>query len=275
MEKNHNTSWSRSKHLTIALLTLTLLTSGISLLLALLPPTWVFSTLGSRICPGARFQFEPSKGDLTPSLNTDRNTDRPLVALTLDDGPDPNPDLSTNATAQVLDLLAQHQVQATFFVIGENLKTPIGQTLAQRMVAEGHELGNHMMVDQKSVELAPAAFEQQLQQADQILKTFATPNWFRPGGGWCNQAQGKVVKASGYQLALGSIWPFDTHITSAPFARWYILHHVQPGAIIVLHDAGPGTRGERTVATLERVLPELKRRGYAVVSLSTALSQEY
>jgi hypothetical protein len=182
MEKNHNTSWSRSKHLTIALLTLTLLTSGISLLLALLPPTWVFSTLGSRICPGARFQFEPSKGDLTPSLNTDRNTDRPLVALTLDDGPDPNPDLSTNATAQVLDLLAQHQVQATFFVIGENLKTPIGQTLAQRMVAEGHELGNHMMVDQKSVELAPAAFEQQLQQADQILKTFATPNWFRPGG---------------------------------------------------------------------------------------------
>jgi peptidoglycan/xylan/chitin deacetylase (PgdA/CDA1 family) len=75
-----------------------------------------------------------------------------------------------------------------------------------------------------------------------------------------------IVHEHGYQCALGSVHPFDPQIPSSWFAARYILGIVQPGSIIVLHDYG--SRGERTVAALETVLPELDRRGFRVVTLS-------
>lgn len=69
-----------------------------------------------------------------------------------------------------------------------------------------------------------------------------------------------------YRLALGSIYPFDSHIPSSWFASRYIVWRAHPGAIIVLHDYG--NRGERTVDTLSYALPILKERGYRIVTLS-------
>jgi peptidoglycan/xylan/chitin deacetylase (PgdA/CDA1 family) len=70
----------------------------------------------------------------------------------------------------------------------------------------------------------------------------------------------------GYRCALGSVYPYDATIGSARFSSWHILRNVRPGAIIVLHDGG--LRGRRTAQVLRQVLPELRRRGYRVVTLS-------
>jgi len=67
-------------------------------------------------------------------------------------------------------------------------------------------------------------------------------------------------------VALGSVYPFDAMLPFPGLAARYILWRARPGSIIVLHDVGP--RGERTLATLESVLPELGRRGYQVITLS-------
>jgi peptidoglycan/xylan/chitin deacetylase (PgdA/CDA1 family) len=74
-----------------------------------------------------------------------------------------------------------------------------------------------------------------------------------------------------YRLALGSIYPFDSHIPSSWFASHYILWRAHPGAIIVLHDYG--SRGIRTAETLSYSLPRLIERGYRIVTLSQLLEE--
>jgi peptidoglycan/xylan/chitin deacetylase (PgdA/CDA1 family) len=75
-----------------------------------------------------------------------------------------------------------------------------------------------------------------------------------------------VMRRHGYNCALGSVYPFDAAIPSSGIAARFVLRHARPGAVVILHDGGP--RGERTARTLRTVLPELRRRGYRVVSLS-------
>jgi peptidoglycan/xylan/chitin deacetylase (PgdA/CDA1 family) len=75
-----------------------------------------------------------------------------------------------------------------------------------------------------------------------------------------------VMQRHGYRCALGSVYPFDATIPSVTWATRYVLRNARPGAIVVLHDGG--SRGLRTARVLAEVLPELRRRGYRVVSLS-------
>jgi peptidoglycan/xylan/chitin deacetylase (PgdA/CDA1 family) len=80
-----------------------------------------------------------------------------------------------------------------------------------------------------------------------------------------------IAKTHGYRMALGSVFPYDTHIPSACFARHHIEINVRPGAIIVLHDGRD--RGQRTAEVLQRLLPSLRARGYQVVTLSELVCQ--
>jgi peptidoglycan/xylan/chitin deacetylase (PgdA/CDA1 family) len=81
-----------------------------------------------------------------------------------------------------------------------------------------------------------------------------------------------MVHRHGYRCVLGSVHPFDPQIASAWFSARYVLRNVQPGSIIILHDHG--ARGERTVAALAAILPELDRRGFRVATLSELLDLE-
>jgi peptidoglycan/xylan/chitin deacetylase (PgdA/CDA1 family) len=181
------------------------------------------------------------------------------MALTIDDGPDPR------TTPLILAELRRQGARATFFLIAERVEGQEG--LVRQLVAEGHELGNHFMRDRPSIRLSPRAFETDLLQAHQVLAAYGpVVKWARPGSGWYSRAMLEVMRRHGYGCALGSIYSFDAAIPSASVAARFVLRHARPGAIIVLHDAG--ARGQRTVKALRAVLPELRRRGYRVVSLS-------
>jgi peptidoglycan/xylan/chitin deacetylase (PgdA/CDA1 family) len=78
------------------------------------------------------------------------------------------------------------------------------------------------------------------------------------------------MRRAGYECALGSVYPVDAGLGWPWLSRRYILAHARPGAIIILHDRGQ--RGERTAAVLGRVLPELRARGYGIVTLSELAS---
>lgn len=210
-------------------------------------PRWALQTLAPAICPGAAFYAQ---------------TEAPVVALTLDDGPSADPAV----TAEILEILAANQARATFFLIGDHLQDNTG--ILERIVSAGHEIGNHLWADRPTIASGPQTF------ADDLVRTEAAlgeGQWLRPGGGFCSRAQQIAARERGYHLALGSIWPYDTlpGLPTPAIATRFVLANLHPGAILVLHDRGAGdARGRRTARTLANLLPQLQRRGYRCVTLS-------
>jgi peptidoglycan/xylan/chitin deacetylase (PgdA/CDA1 family) len=137
--------------------------------------------------------------------------------------------------------------------------------VVRSILAGGHELGNHLMHDRPSIRLGADSFARDLRRTGEVLAGFAPVRWARPGSGWYSQTMIATMERAGYRCALGSVYPLDAAIPSAGFAARYVLRNVRPGSIVVLHDGG--ARGRRSARVLARVLPELGRRGYRVVSL--------
>ncbi len=181
-----------------------------------------------------------------------------LIALSFDDSP------HETLTTRILDLLAEYDARATFFMIGEHI--PGNEEVIRRLVAEGHEVGNHMMSDASSAELPPDEFERQLLRVHELLAPFGPVRWFRPGHGWFNQRMLDQVHRHDYRCGMASAYALEFLPVPAPYAARHILRNIRPGGVIVLHD-GKADR-VRTVAVLKRILPELRRRGYRIVTMS-------
>ena len=209
--------------------------------LAFLQPQWVFDTL-AQSSPRVRYFYE---------------TAEPVVALTIDDGP-------ATGTEAILSSLDTHGAKATFFIITE--KIPGNEEILTRMVAEGHEIANHLTREEASILLSPEEFKRELASAQGALAPFGSVRWFRPGSGWYSGTMLDIVDEFGLTVALGSVYPFDTYLRSPQVIADRVLARVRPGSVIVLHDAEG--RGNRTAQALSIILPELKERGYMVATLS-------
>lgn len=101
------------------------------------------------------------------------------VTLTFDNGPDPD------VTPHVLDVLAEHGVRATFFVIGRKLESAEGRRCAERARAEGHWIGNHTYTHSVSLGEAPEeAYENEVTRTQKLMGDLVHPDrLFRP---YCN-----------------------------------------------------------------------------------------
>jgi len=214
--------------------------------LLLFQPEWLFSKLRQH----------------SPEVIYAIDTQTSVVALTIDDGPD------QITTSRLLDILKKHDARATFFLITDRIAG--NEAIVHQIVAEGHDLGNHMPSDEPSIQLDPIEFETQLTDSNRILTQFGDASWFRPGSGWYNKEMLTTVHQQGYRLVLGSIYPYDPQLGSTWFSIRYILWKIKPGSIIILHDFG--TRGERTADILENILPVLGARGFQVVTLSELIA---
>jgi peptidoglycan/xylan/chitin deacetylase (PgdA/CDA1 family) len=181
-----------------------------------------------------------------------------VVALTFDDGPD------ATHTRALLDLLRAHDARATFFLISSRVAG--NEALVRAVVAEGHELGNHLTRDETSIRLSSSEFSAAVQEAGRVLGDFAPVKWLRPASGWYDDDMLEAIERAGLRCALGSIYPYDAHLPWPGLSSAYVLANARPGAVIVLHEGGE--RSRRTLETLRRVLPELRARGYQVVTLS-------
>lgn len=186
------------------------------------------------------------------------------VALTFDDGP-------WTLTGKFLDLLRQYQVPATFFLIGQNIAPH--HALLQRMVAEGHAIGNHTW---GHLDVAGGNLEQLRSTSDAIRAvTGVSPCVFRPPGG----ATGPVLQAEAHELGMADVlWSVDTDDWQLPGTAAIVsraLHDATPGGIVLMHDGG-GPR-EATLAALPQIITGLRARGYRLVTVPQLLrlSQRY
>ncbi|KAL8690471.1 MAG: hypothetical protein Q9224_004400 [Gallowayella concinna] len=94
------------------------------------------------------------------------------------------------------------------------------------------------------------------------------PRYFRPGSGFFHHRMRKIVHQLGYRLVLGSIYPHDPQIPYWRVNARHILSMLRPGGIIICHD-----RRKWTAPMLRRVLPEMRRMGYRVVTVSELLRE--
>jgi len=223
----------------------------------------VAAVLGGIVWRQPRFAVD-RVASLNPQVVFRVETTRPLVALTIDDGP------HAAITPQALDVLAAHGAHATFFVLGDHI--PGNEAVLERMRAEGHELGNHLVEDRPSILLPQEEFIRQLLQVDSWVDKEARWRWLRPGSGWFSPGMVQLAADHGYRLCLGSIFPHDDRIHDAERLAAAVLERVQPGDVIILHDGSD----ERAVlgATLELVLTGLAERGLRAVTVSELVAAD-
>ncbi|MGW2375179.1 polysaccharide deacetylase family protein [Kitasatospora sp. NPDC001683] len=178
------------------------------------------------------------------------------VALTFDDGPGP-------ATGQILDLLAQYHVKATFCEIGQNAAA--NPALVKRVLAEGHRLCDHSVHHPQPFEKLPhdkAVYE--IGAAHDMIVKAGGPgtqvSWFRaPGGGFT--ADNEHIAAGLGMSSLGwSVDPRDWARPGVPAIVSTVQSQLKPGGVILMHDGG-GDRSQ-TVAALKQLLPWLIAQGY-------------
>ncbi len=177
--------------------------------------------------------------------------DGPVVYLTFDDGPHPT------YTPQVLDVLARHGAQATFFVVGSMAERwPL---LIQRIAHEGHTLANHSWSHESLARVSKAAFDRSVGRTQEILGPLATP-CLRPP----YYAIGRFTEEWSNELGLRLVgWtysPRDWEQRPAQVIADGLVARSSPGAIILLHDGG-GPRSA-TVRGLDMALERLADSGY-------------
>lgn len=201
-----------------------------------------------------------------------------IVALTFDDGP------SSQYTPQILDVLKENNVHATFFVIGRNvIKHP---ELVKREVQEGHAIGNHTWSHPM---LAPIESKKQLSK--EISKTDSAiymaagvhTTLFRPPHGWCPPWMAKSIESMGYDLINWSIDPKDWKHPKAHILIKRVENSRGKNAIVLLHDGlelknDPGQ--ENTVMALQEIVADFKAKGYEFVTIPQLINdpqfaQEY
>ncbi len=198
---------------------------------------------------------------LTPNIIYRGRTDRPLVALSFDDGPHPV------FTPQVLEILQSHDAKATFFLIGERaLRHP---ELVAHIKAAGHQVANHYFMNGPTLAHSDANFVRYLKQAESAIGLAATPKLFRaPGGvGWPGQL--RLAQKHGYTYVLGSAYPHDPMHPPVWYIKWLIKKNLVPGTIIILHDGISDPT--RSIQALPHVLVEGRRRGLTFVSIGELL----
>jgi peptidoglycan/xylan/chitin deacetylase (PgdA/CDA1 family) len=189
-------------------------------------------------------------------LVTNGPRERRVVALTFDDGP-------SDYTDDFLRVLAEKDVRATFFEIGQEM--PGREGAMRQILAQGSEIGDHTM---NHVELPD--YGQIAGAASRITAyTRFRPCLFRPPGGGVNDS----ILATAGSLGMRTVnWDVDPRDWSNPGAGAIyanVVGHVQPGSIVVMHDGG-GPRGE-TLEALPRIIDTLRGRGYRFATVTELL----
>ena len=214
--------------------------------------------------------FRPPFGKNVVCLNTDQR----VVALTFDDGPSPP------YTDQLLEVLAKHNVKATFFMIGNRIeKCP---ETVRSVMAEGHQIGNHSYSHPLLGFLPPNSVRREIERTDKLLRqvgvtgeiVFRAPvlTRFLPVA-W--------VLAKGDRAHIScNIWSWDwttqnpDRITETVLKK--TLSSTRAGSIIVLHDGKAENKDadrSGTVEATDRIITALKRDGYRFVRLSDVGNQ--
>lgn len=190
-------------------------------------------------------------------------TDQNRVALTFDDGPDPR------FTEDVLNVLSEYNVPATFFVLGS--RAVAYPELVQRMMNEGHIVANHTYFHPNLVEEGDIpTLEREVRRTEDAINEILgyRPSLFRPPYGFLYEELVEKLAELQYRVIGWSVDSLDWQEDPPEVIAENVLSNVQPGAIILLHD-GADWDGDRTntIAALRQIIPALQEQGFEFVTV--------
>lgn len=186
-----------------------------------------------------------------------------LIALSFDDGP------NNVTTPQVLDILEEFQVPASFFVIGQNIDDETAKQMT-RAISLGCEIQNHSFTHGFMTKMSKEEIEEGIRKTDEIIERYTgTRPWmFRPPFIDVNPAMHEAI---GHTFICG-VGCFDWEPQRSAQERYDILMgSVKDGDIVLLHDL---MGNDNTVEVLRMIIPELKKRGYTLVTVSELFRQK-
>ena len=193
------------------------------------------------------------------------------VALTFDDGPDPK------WTPKILQILKEKKAPAAFFILGTQAQHY--PDLLDRIVREGHEIGNHSYSHQNLAEAGDQQIELELNATTRLIEavTGHSTAYFRPpynsDGTPVESGELRALRVArdlGYLTVTQSIDPDDWERPGADALLRRVKNQRPSGAIILLHDSG-GDRSQ-TVAALPAIIDYLRERGDTIVPLSEIIN---
>lgn len=185
---------------------------------------------------------------------------RPLLYLTVDDGPDPD------GTPHWIDALDRHDARAVFFLTGRNAETHPG--LARALSEAGHRIGNHGYAHRSAWRTRPASVRANAERGSDTLFAITghRPLDFRPPYGRVTPGLRRWARATGRRLVLWDLMPGDyLPAESTDRLGAEIVRMARPGSVVVLHDGAPA---DRATAALDLALPRLAAAGWRFPALS-------
>ncbi len=189
------------------------------------------------------------------------------IALTFDDGPHPE------YTPEILDILDEYGVKATFFVVGENASRH--PDIIKQIIDSGHEIGNHTWSHKQMSSVSQAELKEELIKTQSYLKnTFDySPVLFRPPGGGEYTFAKETAESLDCKYVLWA-WRTDSKDWSGVDAQTIsktVLNSVTEGDIVLLHDYVAGKSS--TPRALRQIIPRLLAEGYSFDTVSGLLSR--
>jgi peptidoglycan/xylan/chitin deacetylase (PgdA/CDA1 family) len=194
------------------------------------------------------------------------DTSAPVVALTLDDGP------SSEYTEEVLSVLREYDVKATFFVTGRALED--NMAAARRIVAEGHELGNHSYSHQHMILKSYGFVQQEIEATDRLIREagYEGDIHFRSPYGKRLTVLPYYLHRTGRLNIFFDVEPESYPEVAAAADRIvdHVVEGVRPGSIVLLHVMAESRTESRKA--LPGIIQGLEERGYHFVTVSELLS---
>jgi len=195
------------------------------------------------------------------------------LALTYDDGPnDPH-------TLRLLDVLAQHDVHATFFLIGRYVQQR--PDIVRRIAAAGHVVGNHTFNHPLLIFKRESEIRRELSDCRAALNdaigghSSAFSNLFRPPFGGRRPAVLRVARELGLDPIMWDVTGYDWSAPPASVIERKVARRIRGGNVILLHDGGHeqmGANRSNTVAATDSLITRYKAGGYAFVTIPQMLN---
>ncbi len=186
------------------------------------------------------------------------------IALTYDDGPnDPH-------TLKLLDVLAKHNIRATFFMIGRYVQQR--SDIARAVAQAGHVIGNHTFTHPLLIFESEARTCSQLVDCRQALEDAVGKhsNLFRPPFGGRRPATIRIARELGLQTIMWNVTGYDWNAPPAAVIEKKVARQIRDGDVILLHDGGHRTMGAdraQTVIATDNLIRRYKNEGYQFVSV--------
>ena len=187
------------------------------------------------------------------------------IALTFDDGPHPR------FTGEILSILSEYGVTATFFIIGINADR-YPETL-EKIVRSGCEIGNHTYSHANLKTMTREEAEEEILRCEAILQKYteARPTLFRPPEGMYPTYLQELMESLQYDIILWSVDTMDWALNPSENIERTVMKQAKGGEIILMHDYVSG--GNTTLTALRRMIPRLLDEGYEFVTVSELIGK--